>query len=116
MLGDRQLCHECHFGNGEPKPAVVTREEVEAKIKAFNAPKPRRCYEIELKLSADSWQDLTDALDNIRRSLIIEGQRERLSTVSGGYNSGYVLTGTRDDSWTHDRYVEAINAEVARGK
>lgn len=75
--------------------------------------RPRRRWEVTLNLSADSWDELSTALRNIAVQLQLDGERDFLSIVSGGYNSGYILQGTRDDSWTHDRYALAIQ-EAAR--
>lgn len=94
---------------------LAVSEEAIADIKAgLEAPPvPRRAYELELKVGADSLDDLIGYL----RTLETELHMGMISNgVSGGYSAGAVYSLSVDESITHDswaaenqRYVDWLN-------
>ncbi len=72
--------------------------------------KPRRAYMLELKIGADTKNDLIGVL----RQLEFEIGADLLTQgVSGGYSSGYTYKLDIDESITHDSYIEALNGYLA---
>lgn len=76
---------------------------------------PVRKHHLEIDLHADSLIALTVALEG----LVFKLQTEQLSAslVSGGYDSGYTVSYYVDETMTHERFVEELNAylESKRG-
>lgn len=67
---------------------------------------PRRRFLLELKLGADTKEDLLHELEEIR-SQIMRGELFG-RCMTGGYSIGYTLELTEDPAVTHDSYFEAI--------
>lgn len=85
---------------------IIVDKETIADIKTalVAPPVPRRTYELDLKVGADSLDDLIRYL----HSLQIELLRGMISSgVSGGYSAGAVYTLSVDESITHDSWAEA---------
>ena len=74
-------------------------------------PPPRRRFVLEAKIGADDLDALKRALDEIVRRLD-EGLPMRC--ITGGYDSGWHVEVSEDPTMTHDGYVEALNAYVAK--
>lgn len=72
--------------------------------------KPVRKHHLEIDLHADSVLALTVALDE----LVFKLKTEQLSAsiVSGGYDSGYTVSYHVDETMTHERFIEALNAYI----
>lgn len=82
-----------------------------------NAPTgPTRRYKMTLVLGADDWQELCNALDQIHTDFIL--RREPITAnyngVSGGPASGWTIDIRVDDTMTHERYFEELNAYIER--
>jgi hypothetical protein len=73
--------------------------------------KPRRAHVLDLKISADTLDDLIAGLKMFATDLRL-GQ---VSTrgVSGSPSVGWMYDYSVDESWTHDRYFEAIEETIA---
>lgn len=64
--------------------------------------KPRRRYEIELHIGADNLRSVIGTLHSILFDLEQRQEDAPLSQVSGGYDCGYTLDATIDQSITHE--------------
>lgn len=90
--------------------------EIEAQLAA--PPVPRRAYELDLKVGADS----LDALIGYLRSFETDLHMGKISNgASGGYSAGSSYSLSIDESITHDswaaandRYVEYLNQRDGR--
>lgn len=74
---------------------------------------PRRAYVLELKIGADSRNDLIGALRQLE--FLIEAE-ELTAGVSGGYGSGYTYKLDVDESITHESYMAAIEQFLTKAK
>lgn len=68
--------------------------------------KPHRAFEIELKVTGDTWKDVVYELNRIIDEVKEHGQDCKL--VSGGYSSGGYVLINHDPNMTHDKYFEDI--------
>lgn len=68
--------------------------------------KPRRMCHLTLDLQADSRLELARELHDIGRRILCEDLGG--CGASGGVASGFTYTYTEDESWTHERYFDAI--------
>lgn len=76
--------------------------------------KPRRAYEVSIRLHADDLGYLLHLLDEIEQSL--RGYGGKYDGVSGGYSGGYIVQSSVDESITHDAWENAMQAaEAAKG-
>lgn len=74
---------------------------------------PRRAFVFELKIGADTRNDLIGAL----RQLEFEIGAEQLTEgTSGGYSSGYTYKLDVDESITHDGYFDALDRYLEASK
>lgn len=73
----------------------------------MSEPNIRRSVVFEVKIGADSPEELARALDTIARQARIEGFGNG-NGASGGFGSGWTYTYSHDPSITHDSYFEAI--------
>ena len=74
---------------------------------------PRRRWNIELNMQADTLADAERAFNGILWRMAKaekEGERD-LSIASGGWADGFNLHADQDPEWTHERYVAAITGE-----
>lgn len=72
--------------------------------------KPKRTYELQLTIGADTLDDLRSNL----RSICIDLERNDItsfSSVSGGYQSNHILTIEHSPTVTHDSYFEALESK-----
>lgn len=74
---------------------------------------PRRAVVVTIRLGADSMADALSALKQIHLDAILHGDRIG-QCVSGGYSAGWIVEVDEDPSWTHDRYISAINEVIDR--
>lgn len=72
---------------------------------------PRRRVVAEIKVGADSWEDLRHELVHLATEIARHGNLSKWS-VSGGYSCGHVITTSEDESVTHDSWAEANEAYV----
>ena len=70
--------------------------------------KPERKIVLEVKIGADSWRDAADALAQIEQRILIDGPINSL--ISGGHDSGYIVTGRENPDQTGDKF-RSENAE-----
>jgi hypothetical protein len=71
---------------------------------------PRRAFELELKIGADSRRDLCDFLT----SFVTQLHMDQVTTgVSGGPSSGGSYSLSVDETITHDSYFAAIDQWLA---
>ena len=68
---------------------------------------PRRAYVFEIKIGADSRDDLIGVFRQLEYELYTSQLTEG---VSGGYSSGYTYKLDVDESITHDTFVTNLNA------
>lgn len=69
---------------------------------------PRRRIEVTLKLSADSWQEVSWALRELSTDCAIRPKHG--TSVSGGVGRGYIWSADEDDAITHESwYAELEN-------
>ena len=73
-------------------------------------PAPRRRFVLNLRLSADTRDDMVWALYQISREM----ERNELSNhvASGSPSSGFTLEWSEDESVTHDSYFAAIESDL----
>lgn len=72
---------------------------------------PRRAYELDLKVSADSRDDLCGYL----HSFVTQLYMDQISNgASGGYSAGATYSLSVDESITHDSYVAALDDYLDR--
>ncbi len=76
--------------------------------------KPKRKVVIEAKIEADSWAEAADAFNAISERIDREGPITQL--ISGGWSSGYSVTGRESPQQTGDNYREQNAEYVARLK
>lgn len=69
---------------------------------------PKRAFELELHLGADSWEETLNALEGCLQLLEAEGKVP--SRVMGGVSSGYWFELRERPEMTPEKYQEAINA------
>lgn len=69
---------------------------------------PRRRVMVELRLGADSWDEVAAALEQIAREVSIGQMRAHVS--SGSPTSSYAWLASEDERVTHDSYFEALDA------
>lgn len=69
----------------------------------------RRRIVVDLKIGADSWDDIRGLFRHLETELAMHGRLSK-SCVSGGYTSGYILTSDEDESITHDSWAAANEA------
>lgn len=79
---------------------------------------PRRRWVLDLKLGADTFEDMCRALDNLERELRMRpgipdggGRREM---CSGGPDSGYHATLSEDQSVSHTSYFAAVEEFISK--
>lgn len=72
---------------------------------------PRRRVELTIKIGADSWREAAGALADLEHRILAEGAITNL--VSGGWSSGYSVTGSEDTKQTGDKYRKE-NAEYVK--
>lgn len=79
--------------------------------------KPRRSYEMELHLGADSKQRAVDSLREIA-DMIERGDINGPGGCSGGSSAGWWYTISHDESITHDQWAKALELylEAQRGQ
>lgn len=71
---------------------------------------PRRSVKLQIDLEADSWKEAAMALYNLSIRMD-EAEREEedvVYLVSGGYSSGYTVSGNRIKSITHDLWADNL--------
>lgn len=68
--------------------------------------KPRRAWELELRIGADTREDLVALLESLLFDSLKPGSN---SSVTGGCSSGGYFTVTHAPEWTHDRYFQHVN-------
>ena len=69
--------------------------------------KPRRAYELQIKIGADDRNALLANLHDIVTSIATE---RTISSVSGGYSSSSFFELDIDETITHDAYFERLQA------
>ena len=74
---------------------------------------PRRAYELQLTLGADSRDDLCDALRSIADRIDRE-QRDAAEITGGSPRVGFHLTITYDPTMTSERFHEELQDWVAK--
>ena len=92
----------------KPKPIEdQTAKAVDPATPLFERERPRRRFVLNLKLGADSYEELSSALYNIAR----EFDRHEIGKdmASGSPSSGFSLEWSEDESVTHDSYMVAID-------
>lgn len=67
--------------------------------------KPRRRVEINLRIGADSWDEVRKVFHQLETELAMK-QQFSSTIVSGGYASGYILCSNEDEAVTHDSWFE----------
>lgn len=67
---------------------------------------PKRAIEITIRISADTWNDVTHCLEEYVRQIGRYGELPQ--GVSGGYGSGDIREVCLDPEMTHDRYAEEL--------
>jgi hypothetical protein len=67
---------------------------------------PQRAFVLELKVGADTRDDLIGVLRQLEYEI---GADKLTEGVSGGYSSGYSYKLTVDESMTHDRYTDELD-------
>lgn len=78
--------------------------------------KPKRRYEVNLKLGADSLNDVIGALNGLLYELHSKKEDEPIQMITGGYSYGYVLTADIDPQITHDSYEVTLMDYIAEEK
>lgn len=72
----------------------------------------RQQYEVEIKIGADTLDDLIHSLENIafdfERKRTDNVAPEKYDIVSGSPSAGYVVKGDRDPEWTPERHKKAL--------
>lgn len=68
--------------------------------------KPRRAWQLELSIGADTREDLVALLESLLFDSLKRGSD---SSVTGGYSSGGYFTVTHAPEWTHDRYFDQLD-------
>jgi hypothetical protein len=74
--------------------------------------KPRRRIELKLTIGADNWDALRGALKSIQTKIAISGSLST-SSVSGGYDSGWIYECSERSEITHESWAEDLNAYLA---
>jgi hypothetical protein len=74
--------------------------------------KPRRRIEAKLTISADDWDAFCGALKSIRRDISIHGALSK-SSVSGGYDRGWIIECSERPEITHDSWLADLDAYLA---
>ena len=70
---------------------------------------PRRRVIVCAKIEGDSWDDIDRAFYQLRTEIAMSGCLSK-SSVSGGYNSGWIITSDEDDTITHESWAADLNA------
>jgi hypothetical protein len=73
--------------------------------------KPRRRIEVKLTISADDWDALRGALDSIERQIAQNGGLPGTS-ISGGYDRGWILECSEKPEITHDSWYADLTAHL----
>lgn len=78
---------------------------------------PRRRIVLELKLGADSIDELALALECFAQVIGTEWREDAIppNGCSGGSSSGFSYTTSFDPAMTHDRYVQELRALCFKG-
>lgn len=76
--------------------------------------KPHRRFEVEIRISGDSWPDVVSEARRLLEHVPEHGPNCDL--VSGGYSTGSWVRVTEDQAQTHDRFVEQLDAYLALKK
>jgi hypothetical protein len=76
--------------------------------------KPRRAYEIAIRISASTWPELVKQLDNIIFDLSTDGRRDApsINVVHGGEHSSYTIYGEHRPEITTAMYFAAVDQYV----
>lgn len=74
---------------------------------------PRRRVRFNLRLQADSWDDVSKALLDLSTEVAL-GNWRGPNGASGGPGAGYTIESDEDETVTHDSYFEALNEYLAR--
>lgn len=78
--------------------------------------KPKRRYELDLHLGADSLESLRGAINSILFDIDRHPVDTPIDIVSGGYDSGYSLKCAVDTSITHDSWYEQLKVYLENTK
>ena len=70
---------------------------------------PKRRYTLEIKLGADTWDDLMLDLKGMAYYLHRYEDLEKAHCVMGGASSGFTVNLVQDKEMTHDRYFELVD-------
>ena len=63
---------------------------------------PKRRVTLRIEVGGDSWTDVSSALESIVQRIDCEGPITSL--ISGGWSSGYHVTGVVDEDQTGDKF------------
>ena len=66
----------------------------------------KRHHEVAIRIGADTWDDLLQALEQLRFDLSVDGPGRKI--ISGGYNYGMIFIDETNESATHDSYFEEV--------
>ena len=69
-------------------------------------PKPKRCYDITVRVGADTWEDAARELERVALHVVDHGPE--CNQVSGGPDSGSWVHIDHNPEMTHDRYFEDV--------
>lgn len=74
---------------------------------------PHRRYTVEIKIGADTWEDVKRSLDQIAFDL--HGREDgAIDKTSGAPSAGYTVIGKQDPEMTHERYFADVEAWRAK--
>lgn len=69
--------------------------------------KPKRAFEVTLKIGADSWKDVIDQVDHL--GFVLEQSGPKCSSVSGGPSSNHSVEVVHNPEQTHDKYFSQLD-------
>lgn len=75
--------------------------------------KPRRRIVADIKIEADSWDALEGHLRSLLTDMVIH-ERLPVSSISGGYSSGHIISVDEDETITHESWEVELEAFIKR--
>lgn len=72
---------------------------------------PRRRVVADIKIQADSWEELQHHLNGLATDIAMYGCLSS-NSISGGCSSGHIITTNEDPSITHESWAEDNQAYV----
>jgi hypothetical protein len=73
-------------------------------MRAINAPK--RSFELTVRISGDTWEDIIDEFRFLELHLSMHGAS--CQSVSGGLNRGHIVEIYHDPTMTHEKYIAEV--------